>query len=223
MLQPDALQHSLTLRLIRVIVSRGAGCIWEGRRQQAVALTKIRSSEMTRIKALLAGGTIAAATALSAAAVTAAPGDGPARADGPKGPGQHGIHKARGDGHGWKHHRRGGFCGKHGGGHLGRKLGLIETLMDLSQEQQTALNDLKGTLEDGRETLKASCEARRDEGRPKTAIEGMDRFEQAMTSRLEVMRTIKPAFEKFYTTLSEKQQKAVDDLFTRRGHRGKRG
>ena len=47
----------------------------------------------------------------------------------------------------------------------------------------------------------------------------------AMSSRLEVMRSVKPSFEKFYATLSEKQQMAVDGLFTRGhgGHRGHRG
>jgi hypothetical protein len=40
-----------------------------------------------------------------------------------------------------------------------------------------------------------------------------------MSTRLSVMRAVKPAFEKFYATLSEKQQKAIDGLYTR-GRRG---
>lgn len=181
---------------------------------------------MTRMKALLAGSAIAAVTALSAAAVTAAPGgNGPASADAPKGPAHHGIHKVRGDGPGWGHRGgpRGDRCERGAGGPMERQLGLIEGLMDLSQDQQTALAELKDTLKTGRETMKKACEARKDAGRPKTALEGMNRFEESMSSRLTVMRTVKPAFEKFYGTLSEKQQKAVDDLFTRRGHHGKRG
>jgi hypothetical protein len=178
------------------------------------------------MKALIIGGTLAAATALSAAAVTAAPmGNGPDRAEGPRGPAPHGFHKARGEGPGWGHRGgpRGDRCDRRAGGHMDRKLGLIEDLMDLSKEQQTALGNLKDTIKKSRESLKESCEARKDEGRPKTAIEGMDRFENAMTTRLEAMRTVKPAFQKFYDTLSDKQKKAVDDLFTRRGPHGKRG
>ncbi len=180
---------------------------------------------MTRMKALLAGSAIAAVTAFSAAAVTAAPAaNGPAGADTPKGPAHHGIHKVRGEGHGWDHRGpRGDHCDRRGGGPMDRQLGLIESMMDLSTDQQTALTELKDTLKNGRETVKKSCEARKDAGRPKTAIEGMNRFEEAMSTRLSVMRSVKPAFEKFYGTLSEKQQKAVDDLFTHRGHHGKRG
>lgn len=178
---------------------------------------------MTRMKALLAGSAIAAVTALSAVAVTAAPsGSGPASAGASNGPAHHGFHKARGEGHGWGHHRggpRGGFCGKRAGGPMERQLGLIEGLMDLSKDQQTALDELKTAMKSGHETIEKSCEARKDDGRPKTAIEGLNRFEEAISTRLAVMRTVKPAFEKFYGTLSEKQQKAVDDMFTRRGHR----
>jgi len=183
---------------------------------------------MTRMKALLAGSAIAAVTALSAVAVTAAPAaNGPAGADAPKGPAQHGIHKVRGDGPGWSHRGHGGARGEHcdrrGGGPMERQLGLIENLMDLSKDQQTALTELKDTLKSGRETMKKACEARKDAGRPKTALEGMNRFEESMSNRLAVMRSVKPAFEKFYGTLSEKQQKAVDNLFTHRGPHGKRG
>lgn len=181
---------------------------------------------MTRMKALLAGSAIAAITTLSAVAVTAAPssGAGPAHADMAGGPAHHGVHAVRGEGHGWRgrhsHEARGDFCSRRAGGMMERRLGLIEGLMDLSTDQQAALDELKTAMKSGRETIEKSCEARKEGGRPKTAIEGFTRFEEAMSTRLEAMRSVKPAFEKFYTTLSEKQQKAIDDLFTRRGHRG---
>jgi len=177
---------------------------------------------MTRMKALLAGSAIAAATALSAVTVVAAP-----SADAPKAPAHPGFHRVHGDGPGWGHRGPGGprgeHCGPRAGGPMERQLGLIESLMDLSKDQQTALTELKDTLKTGRETMQKACEARKDAGRPKTALEGMSRMEESMSARLSVVRSVKPAFEKFYGTLSEKQQKAVDDLFTHRGHHGKRG
>src|SRR3546814_19105436 len=74
----------------------------------------------------------------------------------------------------------------------------------------------------GKETIKKSCEARKDQEKPKNAVERFNRFETAMSTRLEVMRSVKPIFVKFYATLSEKQQKAVDGPFTR-GRRSPRG
>lgn len=177
---------------------------------------------MNRTKALLAGSAIAAATAFSAVAVSAAPaGNGPASADAQKGPAHHGVHKARGEGHGWRHGGgRHGGCGKHAGGRMERQIDLIEGLMDFTPDQKTAWNELKTSMTEGRETIKKSCEARKEGGRPKTALERFNRFEEAMETRLSVMRSTKPAFEKFYGTLSEKKQKAVDSMFTRKGRRG---
>jgi hypothetical protein len=167
---------------------------------------------MNHMKALLAGGAIAAATALSAAAVTAAPaGNGPAGVD--TGKSHHGVHKAHGDGHGDRCERAGRQMERH--------VDLIEGLMTFTPEQETAWKELKETMTSGRATLKESCEARKEGDRPKTVIERLNRFEDAMATRLAVMRSFKPAFEKFYGTLSEKQQKSIDDLLTRR--KGRRG
>jgi len=180
---------------------------------------------MTRMKALLAGTALAAATALSAVAVTAAPaGNGPAGAEAAKGPAHHGFHKARGEGHGWGPHHRGGargddFC-KRAGGHMERRAEMIEGLMTFTPEQQTAWNDLKATMKSTRETMQKDCEARKDAEKPKTAVERFNRIEDTMSKRLEAMRAVKPKFEAFYATLSEKQQKAFDGLFTRRGRHG---
>jgi len=178
---------------------------------------------MNHMKALLAGGAIAAATALSAAAVTAAPaGNGPAGAEPGKGKPHHSYQKAHGERHGWREHRRGGGdrCERAGRG-MARHVDLIEGLMTFTPEQETAWKELKETMKSGRETLQKSCEARKEEDRPKTALERLNRFESAMATRLSVMQSFKPAFEKFYGTLSEKQQKTIDDLLTRK--RGRRG
>ena len=176
---------------------------------------------MTRMKALLAGTAIAAATTLSAVAVTAAPaGNGPAGAEAAKGPAHHGFHKARGEWGGRHHGGKGGDYCKRAGGHMERQVNLIEGLMTFTPEQETAWKDLKTAMASGRETVQKSCEARKSAEKPKTAVDRFNRFESAMAERLDVMRSVKPKFEAFYATLSEKQQKAVDGLFTRRGHRG---
>ena len=175
---------------------------------------------MTRMKALLAGSAVAAVTALSFAAVSAAPGQAPSGDEAAAArPGYHHVHKMRGEGHG------GRDCGARAGGYMERQVNVIEGLMEFSPAQKAAWTELKTAMDAGKETMKKACEARKDQEKPKNAVERFDRFETAMSTRLEIMRSIKPSFEKFYATLSEKQQKAVDGLFARghRMHRGHRG
>lgn len=177
---------------------------------------------MTHMKALLAGAAVAAMTALSVAAVSAAPGQTPSGDEAATARSAHShMHKVRGDGHGW----RGRDCGARAGGYMERQVNVIEGLMAFTPEQKTAWTELKTAMDAGKETIKKSCEARKDQEKPKNAVERFNRFETAMSTRLEIMRSVKPSFEKFYATLSEKQQKAVDGLFSRghRGHRGHRG
>ncbi len=177
---------------------------------------------MTRFKTLLAGGAIAAMTAATAAAVWAAPGDGatngnPAATQRPF----HGqMHKVRGEGHGWRHHGpRGDECGPRAGGFMERRLDVIQGLMEFTPEQKTAYADLKSAIKSGHESMQKACEARKDQKGPKNAVERFNRIEASMSTRLAAMRTVKPAFEKFYGSLSDKQQKAFDEMFAR-GPRG---
>lgn len=182
---------------------------------------------MTRFKALLAGGAIAAMTAATAVSVSAAPGDGatgsnPAFAQRP----YHGqLHKVRGERDGWRHHGWGrhgprrGYCGPRAGGFMERRMDVIQGLMEFTPPQKTAWNDLKSAIKSGQETLQKACDARKDQKRPTNAVERFSRIEQSMSTRLEVMHKVKPAFEKFYGSLSKKQQKAIDDMFAR-GPRG---
>jgi hypothetical protein len=174
------------------------------------------------MKALLAGSAVATVIGMSVAAVMAAPGQGPRGPEGVSGPGFHhgAIHKARGEGHGWRGHHGGPRdCSMRAGGPMERQINVIEGLMEFTPAQKTAWGELKTALDSGKETMQKACEARKDQERPKNAVERFNRFEEGMSTRLSVMRAVKPAFEKFYATLSEKQQKAIDGLYTR-GRRG---
>ncbi|MEM9683028.1 MAG: Spy/CpxP family protein refolding chaperone [Pseudomonadota bacterium] len=174
---------------------------------------------MKRFNALLAGSAVAAATALSAIAVSAAPaGSAQTAAETSKATATPAVRKAHGEGK--RHGARRGACGSRAEARFERRVNLIEGLMEFTPAQQTAWTDLKTTMKSGQETIKKSCEARKEAGKPKTAIERFDRYEDAMATRLSVMRSVKPAFEKFYGTLTEKQQKAVDEMYTRKGRRG---
>lgn len=175
---------------------------------------------MTRMKALLAGTAVAAMTAVSVAAVSAAPGQAPSGDEAAAARPAHSfVHKVRGEGHGPRGARD---CGVRTGGYMERQVNVIEGLMEFTPAQKAAWSELKTAMDTGKETMKKACEARKDQEKPKNAVERFNRFETAMSTRLEVMRAVKSSFEKFYATLNEKQQKAFDGLFTRshRGHRG---
>ena len=54
---------------------------------------------------------------------------------------------------------------------------------------------------------------------PESAPERLQRFESLATTGLGILQRIRPAFDRFYATLSDKQKKAIDDVISRRGRR----
>ena len=173
---------------------------------------------MSPKKALIAGGVAASVLGLSFIAVSAAPNAPPAGGLEAAAPAFAGaVHKAHFRGKG----RKGKFCGKYRGARMERMFGIVEGLMEFNPEQQSAWNNLKTAVTDGQEKIEKSCEAMKAEEKPRTAPGRLDRMQQMLSARLSALQTVRPAFDKFYGTLSEKQQKAIDGLFSR-GHRGKK-
>jgi hypothetical protein len=169
---------------------------------------------------LMIGGLLASVAGLSIVAVSAAPaGPNMTGIEAAGGPGFMGaMHKARQEGRRWGHGGIGGkSCGKKHGKRMERMTGLIEGLMTFTSPQQTAWNDLKTALNDGKASMEKACESVQSEEKPKTAPQRMARMEAMMTTRLGALQTIRPAFDTFYGTLSEKQKSAIDGLMTR-GH-----
>lgn len=180
---------------------------------------------------LIIGGLLASVAGLSIVAVSAAPaGPGLTGIEAAGGPAFMGaMHKARQDGRRWGrgHGGFGGkFCGKRHGKRMERMTGLIEGLMTFTPPQQTAWNDLKTAMNDGKESMEKACETAKSGEKPKTAPDRLARMEAMMTTRLGALKTVRPAFDTFYGTLSDKQKSAIDGLMTR-GHgkfkRGERG
>lgn len=168
---------------------------------------------------LMIGGLLASVAGLSIVAVSAAP-SGPSltgieAAGGPAFMGA--MHKARQDGRRWGGGHGGKFCGKRSGKRMERMTTLIEGLMTFTPAQQTAWNDLKTAANDGKESMEKACETVKSGEKPKTAPERLARMEAMMTTRLGALQTVRPAFDTFYGTLSDKQKSAIDGLMTR-GH-----
>ncbi len=177
---------------------------------------------------LLIGGLLVSVAGLSIVAVSAAPaGPGPMGIEGAGGPAFMGaMHKARFEGGRWGrgHGGFGGkFCGNRASKRMERMTTLIEGLMTFTAPQQTAWNDLKTALNDGKASMEKACEAAKNGEKPKTAPDRLARMEAMMTTRLGALQTVRPAFDTFYGTLNDKQKSAIDGLMTRGHGKFKRG
>lgn len=177
---------------------------------------------------LLIGGLLASVAGLSIVTVAAAPtGAGLSGIEAAGGPAFMGaVHKARYDGRRWGRGHGGKFCGNRAGKRLERMTTVIEGLMTFTAPQQTAWNNLKTALNDGKASMEKACETAKNGEKPKTTPERLARMEAMMTTRLGALQTVRPAFDTFYGTLNDKQKSAIDGLMTR-GHgkfkRGERG
>lgn len=177
---------------------------------------------------LLIGGLLASVAGVSIVTVSAAPaGPGPMGIEAAGGPAFMGaMRKARSEGGRWGrgHGGFGGkFCGNRAGKRMERMTSLIEGLMTFTAPQQTAWNDLKTALNDGKASMEKACETAKNAEKPKTAPERLARTEAMMTTRLGALQTVRPAFDTFYGTLNDKQKAAIDGLMTRRHGKFKRG
>lgn len=137
---------------------------------------------------------------------------------------------------------RGGF-GHHGGGKMGGMGGMmgavckgdasemadhmlirLEYKVKPTDAQKPAFEDLKAAAKAAAAKAKAGCPAKpvqaADGSRPapKSPTERLASMEVALAAQLDAVRTVRPAAEKFYASLSDEQKNA----FAEREH-GKRG
>lgn len=126
-----------------------------------------------------------------------------------------------GYGHGWgyghamrDHGDYGQPCGRIG--LMTDRLDRIVGIMGLDETQQATWDDLADTAKSAATKVSDACGARDD--RDATAPERMARMEDIMAASLEGVRAVRPKFEAFYAGLSTRQQQALDDLMSHRGH-----
>lgn len=98
-------------------------------------------------------------------------------------------------------------------------LAFVEGFANFTPEQAAAWAGLTETIRAGSASIGAKCAELEEAGSPKTAPEGLARFEALATTGLDILQSIRPAFERFYATLSDQQKEALDDLVTHRGRR----
>ena len=174
---------------------------------------------MTPRKTLLIAGAATAILTLGAAAYAAMPAPGGQASDSAAMGGGHGMaQRAHWGGRHGKHGRGfGRFCGKRSGRRLERVTAVIEGLMTFTPPQEQSWKGLTGAMQESKDSMSKLCDELKAAERPATASQGLARMEKVLSAKLAAMQKIRPAFENFYATLDDKQKKAIDNLFSRRG------
>ena len=127
--------------------------------------------------------------------------------------GGHG-HWSHGDGHGMAM-----ICSDERDRRLEHGLAFVEGFGNFTPEQTAAWNELASAIRAGSATIGEKCRELDQAGVPQTAPERLARFESMATTGLEIVKNVRPAFDDFYATLSDKQKKALDDLSSHHGRR----
>jgi hypothetical protein len=129
------------------------------------------------------------------------PGGGPGYGWGPgmmMGPGMMGY-GGRGGGMGM-------LCNPGGAGLAEWRMERIEQLVQPTESQRAALNDLKAASAKAAEQISAACPREF----PASASARMDLMEKRMETMLAAIKTVRPAFDAFYATLSDEQKAKLD-------------
>jgi hypothetical protein len=164
-------------------------------------------------KLALTAAALACAATLLASSASAQPMMGPG--GGPGGPGGGpgygwGPGMMMGPGMmGWGGGRAGGMgmlCNPGGAGLAEWRMQRIEQLIQPTDAQKAALNELKTASAKAAEQISAACPREF----PASASARMELMEKRMETMLAAIKTVRPAFDAFYATLSDEQKAKLD-------------
>jgi hypothetical protein len=129
---------------------------------------------------------------------------------------------------GWRHGHGGGpghargmamICSDGRNERIEHGLAFVEGFVNFTPEQTSAWGDLTKAIRAGSATIGEKCAELEKADAPASAPERLQRIESLATTGVGILQSIRPAFDRFYTTLNEKQKKAIDDLMSRHGRR----
>ena len=107
---------------------------------------------------------------------------------------------------------RGGMCDPRFAGLAEWRIGQIERAVQPTDAQRAALNELRSASTKAAESLAAACP--RD--LPATSVARLELMEKRMEAMLASLKTVRPAFDAFYATLSDEQKARLDRAGPRR-------
>jgi hypothetical protein len=101
---------------------------------------------------------------------------------------------------------RAGMCDPRAAGMAEWRMERIERLIKPTDAQRTALETLRTASTKAAETVAAAC----PKEFPANASARMEAMEKRMESMLAAIKTVRPAFDGFYGTLTDEQKKKLD-------------
>jgi len=115
-------------------------------------------------------------------------------------------------------HRRGfqAICGERRNQGIAHGLAFVEGFVNFTAEQTAAWNELGAAIRTGSASIGEKCKELQAAGEPRSAPERLARFEVMATTGLDILKRVRPAFDRFYATLSDKQKQALDGLIEHR-------
>lgn len=113
------------------------------------------------------------------------------------------------------------LCGDDRMAHIERAMTEARQELALKPQQEPAFAELEAAVERGNGIVAETCGRIEGAERPDNPVEHLARAETFMSAGLEVVQTVRPAFEDLYATLDDTQRDKLDAFM--REHRGKRG
>jgi hypothetical protein len=108
--------------------------------------------------------------------------------------------------------RSGAMCNPRGAGFAVWRVERVERALKPTDSQRAALNDLKAASLKAVGTMEAACS-----GQPPTKLgERLEFMEKRMEAMLQAVKTIRPAFDAFYVSLTNEQKALLDAQGSRR-------
>ena len=118
--------------------------------------------------------------------------------------------------HGWGGRGLAHLCGDRRDEHIDAMTAFVEGFVGFTPPQTQAWADLTEALRAGSASVGEACDELEATSSPDTASALLARVETIAVTGLSVVREVRPTFDAFYGTLSEKQKKALDDLISHR-------
>ena len=120
-----------------------------------------------------------------------------------------------------KHHGMARMCSPHRAERVERMIDFADSFMSFTAPQQQAFDDLTVSLRTANTRMDRTCAQAKADDSPGNATARLAKLETFLSAGLQSVQEIRPSFDKFYDSLSAKQQKSLDDMLNRRGHRGR--
>ena len=122
--------------------------------------------------------------------------------------------------HGWRHrgggHRIAMVCGPMRSEKVAHGIEFVESFMNFTTPQQQAWENLAAAIRAGDNSVGKACTDLKSKGKPQSATDKLALAEALLSTGLDVVVKVRPAFDEFYGTLNSKQQKALDNLMSKR-------